>query len=459
MLGVYQITLSVVGVLVTLTASGIPITVSRLMIKERAQKDRKGEIDVVWAGIIASLLLSLPITVILYFGRNVFSFIFADPRCYDLLLIILPGVVITAIYAVIRGFFWGNQYFLTYSLIELIEEIAMCLVGVILVSRATKISPLEGGKMAAKSVMISYVVSFVLSSTVFAIKGGKFTHPQSKLKPLLKSASPITAMRTLTSSISSVIAVILPARLIALGNSNQQVLSAFGELTGMAMPLLFIPSTLIGSIALVIVPRLSESFYTGRIDSLKSSIELAFSYSLMITSLIVPVFVCAGRQIGQVVYSSQTAGIYLSVSAFIMIPMSLTMISNSVLNSLSRENATLINFVVGAAILILCVTFLPRFLGIYSLVLGYFLNYVISALLNILALTKITHRGKQYALQAAAFTFTALITFAVGSVLSRLLDGRLSPFFFIVVIGVVLTVFNTALTWVIGIFSPKKMLT
>ena len=458
MLGIYQITLSVVGVLVTLTASGIPITVSRLMVKERTLNSKNGEIDIVWAGIITSLILSLPITAALYFGRNVFSFIFADQRCYSLLLIILPSVVITAVYAVIRGFFWGKKYFFTYSLIELIEEVVMCVAGVILVSRAVKTSLFDGGKMAAKSVMISYVVSFILSSTVFALKGAKFSNPVSKMKQLVKSAAPITAMRTLTSSLSSIIAVILPARLIALGQSNEQVLGAFGQLTGMAIPLLYIPSTLIGSIALVIVPRLSETFYKKRTDKLNELIGLAFDYSLVIASLIVPVFICAGKQIGTVVYSSPSAGSYLSVSAFMMLPMSLTMMSNSVLNSVNRENATLINFFVGAIVMILCITLLPRFCGIYSLVIGCFLNYVINAVLNIVVLNKITGKAKKYLAQALGYAIACTVTVAFGSVLVKTLSAKLSAFWFTAVLGVVLVAFQALLLWVLGIFTPKKIL-
>ncbi|MBO5851111.1 MAG: oligosaccharide flippase family protein, partial [Clostridia bacterium] len=48
--GIYQIALSVVGLLITLTASGIPITVSRIMIKNRTENFKDNSGSVVFAG-------------------------------------------------------------------------------------------------------------------------------------------------------------------------------------------------------------------------------------------------------------------------------------------------------------------------------------------------------------------------------------------------------------------------
>ncbi len=455
-LGVYQITLSIVGVLVTLTASGIPITVSRLMIKEKSKNNPLGEKEVVSAGIFTSLLISLPLCLILYFFKDTFSFIFADSRCYDLLVIILPGVVITSVYAVIRGFFWGNCNFFTYSLIELIEEAAMCVAGVILVKKSTSLW--NGALSAAQSVFISYVVSFLLSTTVFTLKNGKLANPVKQLKPLIASASPITAMRTLTSGISSLIAIIIPARLVEFGMTSAKAMEAFGELSGMTLPLLFIPSTIIGSIALVVVPKLSESYYKKEKTTLNEGIDRSIDYSLFISCLIIPVFISAGKQIGVFIYDNQNAGAYLAVSAIIMLPMSLTMITNSVLNSLNKERNTLINFVIGAALMIGITYFLPKFTGIYALILSYFVSYVVNGLLNLLTLSKITSRGKYYLKSLLKAIFATGVGTALGVMLENVLNLRISNFLLILTVGVATAVFSLLMALVLGLIDFKKLL-
>ncbi len=453
-IGVYQVTLSVIGVLVTVSASGIPITVSRLMIKERAKGSKRGEKDVVSAGILSCLILSVPSTLALYIFKDAFSFLFADQRSYDLLLVILPGVVITSVYAVIRGYFWGNRYFFTYSLIELAEEAVMCVSGVVLVKFADDYWSKAVG--AAQSVTISYVFSFVLSTTFFLIKSGKPTNPLRKLKPVLESSSPITLMRTLTSFLGSVVAIILPQKLLEYGFSKARAMEAFGALSGMALPLLFIPSTIIGSIALVIVPKLSESYYRKDGDTLKFAIKRSLDFSVLFSVIIVPVFIVCGKEIGTVIYDNAEAGGYLSVSSFIMVPMSITMITNSVLNSLNYEKKTLVNFLVGAAVMIASALFLTGYIGVYSLILGYFLNYAITGVLNFRLLNGVTGQVKQYLKQITMFFIGLTLTVIFGHFLHGAIKNYVGDFLRVVIIGVGTCVFQAIYLQITSTFDFRK---
>ena len=247
--GIYQIALSIIGLIMTITSSGIPITVSRLMAKYQvsSQKDRKN--SVVTAGIFIALIISVPLVAVLLFFGDGFTFLLKDDRAYKSLQIMLPGVVITAVYSVIRGFFWGEKKFFTYSIIEFLEEVVMLIAGVILVNYAT--INLTGAEKISYAVLISYIFSFLASSVAYFCCGGKIKPFKSELKPLLSSATPITLMRTITSLINTVIALVLPSRLIASGLSSSVAMSKYGAISGMSIPLIYIPSTLIGSIALV----------------------------------------------------------------------------------------------------------------------------------------------------------------------------------------------------------------
>ena len=386
-LGLYQIALSVIGVIITLSASGIPITVSRLMIKERTAKIEGGENKAVSAGIVTAVAVSLPLCLFFFIFKGSLNYIFADSRCNVLFLIMLPGVVLTAVYAVIRGFFWGTKSFYTYALIELLEEIMMVVCGVFLILKANSL--FQKTIYASVAVLLSYIFSFTLSSAVFVAKGGRLQNPKKELKPLIASSAPITFMRTANSFTSSLIALILPAVLITTGMDKQRAISEFGIISGMAMPLLFIPSTLIGSFSLVLAPELSESFYKNNTEKIRSGVEKSLLYSALISVLVIPAFAGTGEYVGRLVYHNSLAGIYVRNSALMMIPMSITIISTSLLNSMGFEKKTLKYFLLGASTLIICIIFLPRFIGNYALIVGYFLNYGITATLNILLLKKV----------------------------------------------------------------------
>ena len=71
-------------------------------------------------------------------------------------------------------------------------------------------------------------------------------------------------MRTSNAVVSTIISLLLPARLIAAGMSSAEAMSEIGTAMGMSMPVLSIPATLIGSLALVMVPELAENYYRGQ---------------------------------------------------------------------------------------------------------------------------------------------------------------------------------------------------
>ncbi len=455
-LGIYQITLSVIGLLMTITASGIPITVSRIMIKHESEKQGGLIYKTVSAGIILSLIISIPLVCLLTFFPNFTSLIFADERCYNLLKIILPGVIITSVYAVIRGFFWGKRKFFTYSLIELFEEVIMLIFGIILVNNM--LDTYDGAMRASYAVLISYVFSFITAIILFFVNGGKLKSPNGELKPLIISSSPITLMRTSTSLINTLIAIILPARLILHGLTSSEAMAEFGALSGMTIPLINIPSTLIGSIALVLVPELSNNFYKNNMITLRKNIEEAVKCSVFIASMIIPTFLSMGKEIGVMLFNNENAGIYLQNSCLIMFPMSITMISTSMLNSLNLERKTLAYYLIGAVFLVFSIYFLPKYIGVYSLVIGLTVSYLINAIFNLKLIDKTCKTPPRYKI----FIITSLIFTLPTTLLGYLLKSVLVKFL-IVPVAVILSslitvIFNYTFYRVFDLFDIKSIL-
>lgn len=421
-MGVYQIALSVFGVLVTLSASGIPVTVSRLISKCRAEGKIEKAHNIATAGMIMGLIISVSIVSVFYIFKDKLSFLFTDKEVMPIFYVMLPGLILTTNYAVIRGVFWGNKDFPAYSIIELIEEFAMILIGIILVTNVTSVY--QGAKRIALAMTLSYVLSFTLSLIVYFFKKGKLASPKGQFRSIFSSSMPITSMRTTSSLLSSAIAVLLPLNLVKAGLTRKNALSKFGIATGMALPILNIPATIISSLALVIVPELSESYYKNNHKSLKSTTEKVLKFSVLFTLLIIPVFAILGEEMGVILYSSREAGKFISLSSLIMLPMCLTLISNSILNSLGEEKRTFIHFLIGGALLLISIIVLPNFCGIYSLSLGYGLCYLSSTILNLNLLNKKSKLKPQY----KKFTISCVILSIPSIIIGKLLKNVLLTF-------------------------------
>lgn len=383
-MGLYQIAFSVFAVLVTATASGIPISVSRQITKSGALGGDGG--GTVAAGISLSLIITLPVFIIVMIARDKLGILFSDERCLDIFLIMSPAVVFSAVYAVIRGALWGKKLFFSYSLSEFIEECAMIAVGSLLVIKAADM--LDGAKRAAVAITASSMIALAASAIFFICSGGKISSPKGKLKPLISSAAPVTAMRAVSSAINSAIAVLLPARLIAAGLTEAEAMSEYGTVMGMALPVLSAPSTAIGSLALVLVPTLSESFYKKNYSALKRNIESAVKITSVIACALIPFMLVLGEDAGEILFSDGESGKIISRCAVIVLPLSLNMISTSVLNSMQRERRTLINFLISSVFTLAAIIFLPQVIGIYALTAGMLISLSVSAALNLIYIRK-----------------------------------------------------------------------
>lgn len=452
-IGIYQVALSVFALLLTICSSGTPITVSRLMTKYKAENRIDKVRSVISAGISFTLMLSVPLCVLFFAFHEYLGGLFADPRCLKVFLVILPALIINSLYAVFRGVFWGEKDFLSYSVLELLEETCMIIVGIFLITRAKDIY--QGAYYAGVAVAISYVFSFSLAIFVFFFRRNRLVNPKPELKPLIYSAVPVTAMRTASSLATSLVSILLPLRLVSAGYTNAQALSLFGSASGQAMPILFIPTTLIGSFTLVLIPEISENFYLHRHNSLKTDVEKAVKFTVFLSCLFVPVFTVCGEEIGILIFDSYECGKFLSASAFLMVFMGLSSVTTSILNSLGLEKQTLLFFIIGAFLMLFSVFFLPKLLGIYSLLVGYAFVYVLTTVLNLVLIQKHCQSKPQYKTFLVKAIGFLLPTVLMGFMLEKMLLPVVGSVASLFIICICLCVFISALFLGFGLIDVK----
>lgn len=382
-LGVYQAATSLFGVFLTIGVGGLPMTVSRFIARSRAEKSKKNEQRSVSAGLFLALLLGLlPATAFWLFGR-LFTPLLPDERCLPVLNILLIGSVFAAAFAVLRGQMWGNKKFLAPTLFELLEESTLVIAGVCFLYLDGKMPLIE---RAAWANTLSYALSFSVAFLCFFLDKNKLSSPLPLAKPLFQAALPITTIRLMSSLLVSAVALLLPAMLVKSGATQSDAIKTYGILTGMVIPVLFIPSTLVGSISLVLSPQLSEDYYKKNQQNLKRNIARGLLAAALLAGLLAPAVFVLGEEAGKILFSSQIAGEMIKNGSPMLLPMSLSMISTTVLNSLGFQKQTLRYYFVGALALTASILILPRYLGGYAYLVGMGLNFTLTTLCNLLFL-------------------------------------------------------------------------
>ena len=426
-LGIYQVSLSVFMVLLTIVASGLPLIISKLSAKYFAKKDGEKEGKLVSASLIIAAITSVILIVIVLVFKRLFSFLFTDERCYLILVAMLPAVLFSGIYNVFRGAMWGRSNYFCFCITELFEQIVRITICVVLLSFGIgSLSPSIG---AALSLSIACFLSMALSVVLYFVYGGKLRKPGGVYKEVLKSSTPITAVRFLSSLVQPIIALIIPARLIAAGYTSSQALSIYGVAIGMTMPLLFIPITIVGSLSTALIPDLSAAVESEDSSHIKNRITTSLIITMFIAFLMIPLFIGAGENIGLFFFNNITSGVLLSGAAWMTLPLALTNITSSILNALGMEVKSFINYLIGSIFLFLGICLLPGVIEIRALIVGMGVCVSITSLLNLIMIkrkTKIKLGILKPMLLMACFCLpSAALTFFVTS----LLNGVVPLFF------------------------------
>ncbi len=389
MLGVYQMALSIFMILLTIISSGLPLVISREVAKYKKNSSQIRSLTI--AGLIIGISVSAILSAVVLLGHKLFGFIFTDQRCLAILFALLPALVASSIYCVLRAIWWGEKKFFLLGLTELIEQIARVLIFVPLLGIAFYFADMA--HLAAWSFTGACIISAIVVIVIFIRCHhwqGPRTTTKSLIKPLIKAAAPITGVRLFSSLTIPVITILLPLRLVAAGWENTNAIAHLGIISGMTLPLLTIPSTIISSLATALVPELSTMINQKQWTSVRRQIAKVLRFTIFVCFSFIPVYIALGSPIGSFLYANSASGIYLARSAWVMLPMSLSQITNTTLNAMSLEKLTIRNYAIGTGLMLLVVWFLPAVIGADAVLLGMGISMTVSTFLNIIAIRKAT---------------------------------------------------------------------
>jgi len=370
-----------------------------------------------------------------------------------LLIVLMPGVVFSAIYSVFRGALWGNDNYFALCLSELFEQIIRIIAFVFLLG--SSFSVISGALSLAWSMTIACCLSAVFVAVLFFIYGGRLGKPNKLAFTVLKKASPITGVRLVGSLLQPLLAIIIPLRLVAVGFTQSQAMSLYGIALGMTYPLLFIPSTLIGSLATALIPDIAMAKEKGDKEYIQERVQSSIFFSILVSFIIVPAFMALGENIGLFLYDNALSGSLLSLSAWIMVPMGITNITSAILNSVGLEVRSFVNYFIGSIGMIIAVWVLPGVMGINAFAWGMGVCTTVTAILNCFMIKKKLGVKIKILLPMVKFIIVSIFTVAIVAFLSSLLSLYLSNFFVLLIAGIVEVVCFILLLSVFDIFHIK----
>lgn len=395
-MGLYQLLSPVLSLSFSLTAAGYQTAISKLVAEQTARLKRTS-LRPMLAGLSISLPLSLLCNALIYFGADfIAEVLLQESRTASMLRILSFSVPMSAVHACVNGHFYGIKKAGIPAASQLLEQIAR--VGCVFIVSA---QCLGAGKNPSINVAVLGLTLGELCSMLFSI-AAIWQSPKNagaaslllqesrhSLYPgLLSMALPLTANRIVLNLLQSVESVSIPARLRLYGYDNTTALSVYGVLTGMAMPFIFFPNALTSSVAVLLLPVISENYALGNYRAVKSATLKTVRYCGLMGICCMAGFLLLGNQIGTSVFNSPLAGRFITTLGFICPFLYLDTTLSSILQGLGKAGHI---FVMNAVCLLIRLAFVflavPRF-GITGYLWGLLVSQLVLGVLYFLCLSR-----------------------------------------------------------------------
>jgi len=366
-MGLHQLISSVYFLSIHLASGGIGVAVTRL-VAERPEQEGKSAWVVVRTALLFSLATSVSVAAILYFGAELLArFWLEDLRAALSLKILAPSLPFIAASACLRGYLTAREKVLRTAAAQIFEQI-------IRMGITVSILPLlqtKGLEWSCAAIVIGTTVSEG-ASLLFLVIVGRMKRRASALREhrllpeLLRISMPVTARTCFRSVLSAMENAMIPKGLGKFGISAQQSLAQYGMLKGMAMPVLFFPSSFISSISSLLVSELAaDPSVRQKAPIGKSACDLTcqvLRYALLFSIYVMMLFLFFSREIGTAFYKEKAVGSMIRILAPLVPFMYLESIVDGMLTALDQQMSVMKYNMIDAVLrLFLVMLLLPHF--------------------------------------------------------------------------------------------------
>ncbi len=384
-MGLYQMATSVLGIFMTLISSGLPLTTAKLVSKYETNNDLKKRNKVVTTSLIIALSIACACSVLIFVLKNVWKIILTDNRAVETMIILIPSIIFSSIYAIFHGALWGESDYFNCGLTELLEQIIRFALTFIMLNKVSDYFT------ATKNVAIAFNITCLLSAIItmlIYLRKGKLNFKMGEYGNVIKSATPITGIRLANSLVQPLTTLIIPTMLILSGYSQIEAVSSFGVIMGMTFPMLFVPMSVVGSISMVLIPSISSMMTKQNYSAIETSISNSINVSVFLSMIFVPLYLSVGNLIGIVLYDNVLSGVLLQLSAVCVLPITMCNLTGSILNALNLEVKSFTNYIIGSILLFVSLIVFTPLVGINSIIISFFASMTLITLLNLRKIKK-----------------------------------------------------------------------
>ncbi|MGI6038294.1 MAG: stage V sporulation protein B [Limnochordia bacterium] len=393
--GLIMMVMPLMGLMMTLTTLGLPMAVSRAIAKAGSDQGEVRQIIRLALAISGSISLLLVFIIITWGGKFALYFL-ADRRSYYSLMALTPVIPLLAVSGIFKGYFNGRKQMNPLAISQILEQLVRIS---LLYTLVTKLLP-RGVEIAAAGAVLASVagetacLSYLWLTFKRSQKFPRGTASSGKkdiLLDLLQIGLPTTGSSLFRSLLRAIQPILITQCLLVAGYSPQGITAEYGILTGFVMPLLFFPGFINHSLALTLVPGVSEASAKGKENLVCHRIHRATRASLLVGVPSTVILFLFSTELVTLIYKAPEAGPLLRLLA----PMFLFQYFHSPLQAsligLGQGTIPMVNNFIakGVGLALIYPLAVSLNLGIYGAALGIGVGVILETLFHFIALIRL----------------------------------------------------------------------
>lgn len=396
-IGLYQLVFSVYMFSATFATSGISTAVTRLISEELVVGDKAGINKIISRCIQISTIIAIFTIIVLFFGADfIANRILNDIRATLSLKVLAFSLPFMGICSCFKGYFIARRKASPSSSAQLLEQAVRIAVIIWLLARYgsfgleyTCAAVLFGDTVAEAASCLYVYLRYKFDFKRLEISSSATRKPYKLLPAISHIALPITSGRYLNSLLRMIENILVP---ICLSNSvlGGNGISLFGMIKGMALPILFFPSTLLNALSTLLIPEMSEAAVRGRRAVVQSISCRIIKITSLVSIIFSALFLVGGRQMGVLIYGDKDVGFLLCALSPIVPFMYLDAVSDGILKGLDQQKFTFHTSVSDSAIRIILILLCLKRWGIYGFIGIMYFSNLLTCVLNTRRLVKVS---------------------------------------------------------------------
>ena len=403
-LGLYEKVYPIYTMILTVAIVGIPVAISKLVSEKRAE-DKYVAADYIFKsalkinfifGLIATIILIILAKPIARYGLD-------DIDVYYSIIAIAPAIFIVSIMASYRGYFQGRRNMMPTAISQVVEQLIRMTTMITLAYFLLPYGVEFGAAGAASGALWGAIGGLIVILIIYyryqnnksetkEDNQGKLPSFKKVMNRIFSLAFPVTIGALILPLMRFIDASMITRRLKVAGFSHQLATSLYGQFNGMAMTLVRFPTVIAASLAVNLVPAISEAYTLNKDKLAKSRINKAFKLAIYVSlPASMGLFILA-KPLCEMIFANAQAAISLRYVSLGVVSVSLQQMTSSILQGFDRPKIPARNLFFGAllnAILNYFLTARPS-LGIRGAALGTLAGFTLAAILNIIDVFKVT---------------------------------------------------------------------